>query len=53
MNLNIIFAIHIILRAQPFIKIINFLIFIKKKDRSIELIFEFSNNVYKNINILL
>ena len=32
---------------------INFSIFIKKKDRSIELIFKFSNNVYKNINIFL
>ena len=34
-------------------KIIDFLIFIEKKNRSIELIFEFSNDVYKDINIFL
>ena len=34
-------------------KIINLLILIEKKNRSIELIFEFSNNVYKDINIFL
>ena len=34
-------------------KIINLLNFIEKKNRSIELILEFSNNAYKNINIFL
>ena len=52
-NLNIILAIRIVLRIQFFIKIINFLILIEKKNCSIELIFEFSNNAYKNINIFL
>ena len=52
-NLIIIFAIRIVLKTQSFIKIINFSIFIEKKNRSIELIFEFSNNIYKNINIFL
>ena len=52
-NLIIILAIRIILKIQFFIKIINLLNFIKKKNRSIEFIFEFSNNVYKNINIFL
>ena len=32
---------------------INLSIFIAKKNRSIELILEFSNNVYKNIDIFL
>ena len=32
---------------------INLLIFIEKKNRSIELIFEFSNNAYKDIDIFL
>ena len=53
MDLNIIFAIRIILRVQFLMKMINLLIFIEKKDRSVELIFEFSNNVYKGINIFL
>ena len=52
-NLIIILAIRIILKIQILIKIINFSIFIEKKNRSIELIFEFSNNVYKDINIFL
>ena len=34
-------------------KIINFSIFIEKKDRLIELIFEFLKNVYKDIDIFL
>ena len=53
MNLIIILAIRIILKIQSLIKMINFLIFIEKKNRSIELILKFSNNVYKNINIFL
>ena len=53
MNLIIIFAIRIILKIQFFIKIINFSILIEKKNRLIELIFKFSNNVYKDINIFL
>ena len=32
---------------------INLLIFIRKNNRSIELIFKFLNNIYKNINIFL
>ena len=50
-NLNIIFAIRIILRIQFLMKIINFSILIEKKNRSIELIFEFLNNAHKDINI--
>ena len=49
----IIFAIRIVIKIQSFMKIINFSIFIEKKDRSIELIVEFLNNVYKDINIFL
>ena len=52
-NLIIILAIRITLKIQLFIKIINLSIFIEKKHRSIELIFEFLNNVDKNINITL
>ena len=52
-NLNIIFAIRIILKIQFLIKIINLLILIKKKNRLIKLILKFSNNAYKNINIFL
>ena len=53
MNLIILLAIRIILRIQFFIKMINLLILIEKKNRSIELIFKFSNNAHENINIFL
>ena len=53
MNLIILLAVRIVLKIQSFIKIINLSILIEKKNRSIELIFEFSNDIYKNINIFL
>ena len=52
-NLIITLAICIILKIQFFIKVINFLILIEKKNRTIKLILKFPNNVYKNINIFL
>ena len=48
-----IFTIRIVLKIQFFIKMINFSIFIEKKNRIIKLILEFSNNFYKDILISL
>ena len=49
----ILLAIRIILKTQFLIKMINLSIFIKKENRLIKLIFEFSNNAHEDVNIFL